>query len=396
MQRRNTMQKRVRFFDTTLRDGEQTPGVHLKAERKVELAAKLEAFGVATIEAGFPASSPGEMDAVSRIARATTRCEVAALARCVSGDVDAAARALEPAVAPVIHVFLGTSDIHLGKKLNMTRPEALRAIGKAVTRAALTGAAVEFSAEDATRTDWSFLQQCIGTAVGCGATRINIPDTVGCVLPDEYGALIRRAVQFAGPNVIVSAHCHNDIGMATANTVAAVQAGAGQVEVTVNGIGERAGNTASEEVAVVLALKGIAETGIDLGGITALSRAVREATGVVVQPNRPVVGDNAFAHSSGIHQDGILKNPSNYEFVSPTLVGAPGHTFVLTARSGRSAIVHEARAMGYRLDSEAAEAVYEAFVAAADGVCGAVSREALAGIIEDTCGPVVREDMLSV
>ncbi|MDX9973851.1 MAG: 2-isopropylmalate synthase [FCB group bacterium] len=390
------MDRRVRIFDTTLRDGEQTPGVHLTADRKVELAARIEAYGVAAIEAGFPASSPGEMDAVSRVARAVTRCEVAALARCVAGDVDAAARAVEPAVSPVIHVFLGTSDIHLGAKLGMTRPEAVRAIGRAVTRAALTGAAVQFSAEDATRSDWHFLRQCVDTAIGCGATRINIPDTVGCALPEEYGALIRRVVQVAGSNVIVSAHCHNDMGLATANSVAAVQAGADQVEVTVNGIGERAGNAASEEVAVVLALKKIAETGVDLRRVTALSREVGEATGVVVQPNRAIVGDNAFAHSSGIHQDGILKDASNYEFVSPALVGAAGHRFVLTARSGRSAIVHEAREMGFRLSPDAAEAVYVAFVAEAERSAGAVSRETLAAIVEETCRGVSHEDVLTV
>lgn len=378
------MEPYVRIFDTTLRDGEQTPGVHLTADRKVELAQLIEAFGAATIEAGFPASSPGEADAVARVARAV-RCEVAALARCVPADIDAAARAVADAAAPVIHVFLGVSDIHLQRKLRMSRADALRAIEHAVDRARAAGAAVEFSPEDATRTERPFLRQCILTAVEHGATRVNVPDTVGCATPSEYAAVVRDIVQTVGPSVVVSAHCHNDLGLATANTLAAVEAGARQVEVTVNGIGERAGNAAAEEVAVALALKRIARTGADLARIAGLSRRVAELTGIPVQPNRAVVGANAFAHSSGIHQDGILKDPANYEFVPPALVGVPGHRFVLTARSGRSAIAHEAQASGYVLSPEAAEAAYAAFVAEAERIAGAVAPDRLRRIVEAVC-----------
>ncbi len=379
------MERNIRIFDTTLRDGEQTPGVHFTPEVKVAVAERLEAFGVATIEAGFPASSPGEVEAVSQVARRVRACEVAALARCVISDVDAAAKALEPAAQPVIHVFLGTSDIHLGSKLHMERADALRAVERTVSRARGYAEAVQFSAEDATRTERAFLRQCVQVAIASGASRVNIPDTVGCALPEEYGAVIRDIVALAGPGVIVSAHCHNDMGLATANSVAAAQAGAGQLEVAVNGIGERAGNAAAEEVAVVLAMKGIAAAGVSLDRIVSLSAFVSEVSGVPIQPNRAVVGANAFAHSAGIHQDGILKKPENYEFVPPTLVGAPGHRFVMTARSGRSAIMHHARAMGFELSAAQANKAYQAFIRAADAVRGAVPDAELSRIIRETC-----------
>ena len=380
------MERTVQIFDTTLRDGEQTPGVHLTAEHKVAIATRLEAFGVATIEAGFPASSPGDEAAVDRVAATVRRCEVAALARCVPGDIEAAARALERARRPVAHVFLGTSEVHLRTKLRMSRADALRAIRASVRAAASRFPVVQFSAEDASRTERSFLRQCMATAVEAGAVRINLPDTVGAMTPDEYGALIADAVAFVGPDIIVSAHCHNDMGLATANAVAAVQGGARQVEGTINGIGERAGNSAIEEVGVVLALKHIARTGLHLDHITALSAHVADITGVPIQPNRAVVGANAFAHSSGIHQDGILKQPENYEFVPPALVGASGHRFVLTARSGRNAIAHEARQLGFELSADGIQAVYGAFVAAADAAQGPVSVEELRAIIAEVCG----------
>lgn len=380
------MQQSVRIFDTTLRDGEQTPAVHMTTQDKSVIANRLEAFGVATIEAGFPISSPGDEAAVARVAREVTSCEVAAMARCKPADVEAAARALEEANKPVIHVFLGTSDQHLQHKLRMTRAEAIRAIEDAVAQARRYVDDVQFSAEDATRTERTFLRQCIQTAVEAGANRINVPDTVGWALPQEYGALIRDVSAFAGPGVVVSAHCHNDMGLATANTIAAVEAGAGQVEVTVNGIGERAGNTAIEEVGVVLEMKKIARSGLDLSQIASLSSLVVDYTSVPVQPNRPVVGANAFAHSSGIHQDGIVKDPRNYAFIPPEMVGVDGHRIVMTARSGRSAIAHIARRMGVDMSPSQVHTAYAAFIAKAEQVKGAVPDEIVQAIIEDVRG----------
>lgn len=378
------MSVQVRIFDTTLRDGEQTPGVHIPAVSKVEIARMLEDFGVATIEAGFPASSPGDKASVADVAKAVECCEVAALARCVPGDVDAACETVVQAVHPVVHVFLGVSDIHLSRKLRMTRAEAIRAIERAVKQARERVDVVQFSAEDATRTERVFLRQCVETAVDAGAARINIPDTVGCAMPGEYAELIGDVVRYVDGAAMVCAHCHDDMGLATANTVAAIQAGARQVEVTVNGVGERAGNTAVEQVGTVCALKGVAHTGLDLTRMAALSRRVSEVTGVVVQPNRPVVGDNAFAHSSGIHQDGIIKDPACYEYVPPQMVGVSGHRFVLTASSGRRAIEYKAREMGFDLSNGVADAVYRQFIEVAQNRKGAVSDEDLAAIIRST------------
>ena len=371
---------RVRIFDTTLRDGEQTPGVHITADQKAAIAERLEAFGVDTIEAGFPASSPGDAEAVSRIAH-RAQCEVAALARCVHADIEAVVRALEPAARPVAHLVLGVSDIHLARKVGMDRAQALRAIARSVACARGHVGEVEFSLEDATRAEPMFVRQVVSTAVEAGATRINIADTVGCALPHEFGDLIADAVRWAGPDVVVSAHCHNDLGLATANAVEAVIRGARQVEVTVNGIGERAGNTALEEVAVVLALKRIAHTGIDLSQIASMSEYVSRIAHVPVQPNRAIVGANAFAHSSGIHQDGILKDPENYEFVPPRLVGVKGHRFVLTARSGRRAIAHEAAALGHELAPDQVDQVYARFLSVADRAEGAVDTTSLGKIV---------------
>jgi len=377
------MQKRVRIFDTTLRDGEQTPGVHLTEAQKVVIAHKLEAFGVDTIEAGFPISSPGDKAAVTRIAREVRACEVAALARCVAGDIAAAAESVRDASIPVIHVFLGTSEIHLAKKLRMNRAQAIRAIEASVQHARREVAIVQFTPEDSTRTERPFLRQCIGVAIENGATRINIADTVGCATPREFGALIRDVVAFVSPGVLVSAHCHNDMGMATANSIAAIENGAGQVEATVNGIGERAGNAAVEEIAVTLALKQIASANVDTTQITALCKYVSAVTGVPIQPNRAIVGAHAFAHSSGIHQDGIMKDPQNYEFVPPALVGASGHRFVLTARSGRSVIGRRAATLGKVLTIEQVEAVYDAFIRIADTTRGPVPETALDRIIHE-------------
>jgi 2-isopropylmalate synthase len=378
------MPVQVRIFDTTLRDGEQTPGVHIPAAFKVEIARMLETFGVATIEAGFPASSPGDEAAVADVADTVSRCEVAALARCVSGDVDAACDAIARAAHPVVHVFLGVSDVHLTRKLRITRAQAIRAIETAVSRARERIDVVQFSAEDATRAERVFLRQCVETAIDAGATRVNIPDTVGCSMPVDYGELIADVVRYVDGAAMVCAHCHDDMGLATANTIAAIEAGAGQVECTVNGIGERAGNTAVEQVGVICALKGVGQTGLDLSRMAALSRRVSEVTGVVVQPNRPVIGDNAFAHSSGIHQDGIIKDPACYEFVPPQMVGVDGHRFVLTASSGRRAIEFKARELGFDLPNGIGDSVYRQFIAVAQSRNGAVSDEDLADIVRRT------------
>lgn len=383
------MNKHVRIFDTTLRDGEQTPGVHLSADQKCDIAETLEVFGVATIEAGFPASSPGDAAAVARVARTVRGCEVAALARCRDEDIDAVRRALEGAVQPVVHVVLGVSNVHLEYKLGIRRADALRRVEHSVRRAAADGAAVQFSAEDATRADRVFLRQCVETAVCAGATRVNVPDTVGFATPEEYGEMIGEIVRFVGEDVIVSAHCHDDLGLATANSVAAVRNGARQVEVAVNGIGERAGNAATEEVVAALEMKSIAQTGVNLPSVQDLSRRVAEATGVPVAPNHPVVGRHALAHSSGIHQDGILKNRATYEFLAPEAVGAGGHRFVFTARSGRSAVAHCVRGLGFEPNAAEMDDVYRRFLDAADVQMGAVSRSTIAAIATEVCGAAV-------
>jgi 2-isopropylmalate synthase len=366
------MKTQIRVLDTTLRDGEQTPGVHFDIHQKTRIAAALEALGVAAIEAGFPASSPGDAEAVRAIAETIRSCEIAALSRCVAQDIDTAGSALRSAAAPVMHLVIGTSDIHLAHKLHMTRAQIVAAIGRCVRQARQWTDVVQFSLEDATRSDPIFLRQCAETAVEAGASRINIADTVGCMTPDEFGPMIQDMVQFLGRSVVVSAHCHNDMGLATANAFAALRAGARQVETTINGIGERAGNTALEEIAVIAALKGVGETGIRLDGLTAISAMVAELSGVVVQPNRAIVGRHAFTHSSGIHQDGILKAAENYQFVAPELVGKAGHDFVLTARSGRNAVIHVVRRRGHALADSERDQLYAEFVRFADKVHGAV------------------------
>ncbi len=387
------MNPRIRIFDTTLRDGEQTPGVHFSAEDKEAIAQALEAFGVDTIEAGFPASSPGDFEAVRRVAAVVRHAGVAALARCRPADVAAAVEALRDAAHPVPHLVMSVSDVHLKHKVRMSRARAVRAIHESVMEAKRHMEEIEVSLEDATRADPVYVRQCAQVAVEAGATRINIADTVGAALPDEFAALIAGVVAFLPPSVLVSAHCHNDMGLATANTVAAVQAGADQVEVTVNGIGERAGNAAVEEVGIVLAAKGIAATGLDMTRVQKVSALVAERSGIAVQANHPVVGANAFAHSSGIHQDGILKHAANYAWITPEMVGAKGHRMVLTARSGRKAVFHVARAMGMPVAPETGEALYSAFLRHADRADGPVTPEALAGIIHRLAPKPARQTM---
>jgi 2-isopropylmalate synthase len=333
----------VRIFDTTLRDGEQSPGFSMNTGEKLRLARQLENLGVDVIEAGFPIASKGDFEAVRAVAGAIRNSTVAGLARARRPDIEAALGALDAAVRPRVHVFLATSDLHLQHKLRISRAEALEAIGTMVEFARSRCAEVEFSAEDASRSDPAFLAQAFSTAADAGATILNAPDTVGYTTPEEYGDLFRalRAQLGDRPGLVWSAHCHNDLGLAVANSLAAVAAGARQVECTINGIGERAGNAALEEIAVALAVRPdryAATTRLRLNELYAVSRLLSEITRVPVPPNKAVVGANAFAHEAGIHQDGILKNPLTYQVISPEAVGVPKHRLVLGKHSGRNAL----------------------------------------------------------
>jgi 2-isopropylmalate synthase len=353
--------ERVHIFDTTLRDGEQSPGFSMNRDEKLQLAHQLEDLGVDIIEAGFPISSPGDLESVRAVAAEIKHCRVAALARARREDVEAALRALEPAAKPRLHIFLATSDLHLKHKLRITREEALAQIRANVKHGAAHCEDVEFSAEDASRSDLPFLLEAIEVAAEAGATIINLPDTVGYGMPDEYGNIFRLARKHlaAYPDVVFSAHCHNDLGLAVANSLAAISAGARQVECTINGIGERAGNASLEEIAVALHVRQAhyeAATNIVLEKIYATSRMLSLITGVTVPPNKAVVGANAFAHEAGIHQDGILKNPLTYEIIHPEKVGVSSRRLVLGKHSGRSALRARLDELGYTItDAELAE-----------------------------------------
>jgi 2-isopropylmalate synthase len=361
----------VRIFDTTLRDGEQSPGFSMKTEEKIRMARQLAKLGVDTIEAGFPISSRGDLQAVQAVAREVRDVPIAALARAKKLDIDAAIEALKPAASSRLHIFLATSDLHLQVKLNMTREQALEAIGSMIRYGRQQVAEVEFSAEDAGRTDIAYLCQVCKTAVDAGATILNLPDTVGYAVPEEYGEMFRRMREFLGDaqGITLSAHCHDDLGLAVANSLAAVRAGVRQIECTVNGIGERAGNAALEEIAVALAVRKDsfgANTNIKLDQLFPASRLLTEVTGAVVAPNKAVVGANAFAHEAGIHQDGIIKNPSTYEIISPETVGVPSRSLVLGKHSGRNALRMNLRELGFdATDAELAE-IYRRVTALAD------------------------------
>ena len=364
--------ERIFIFDTTLRDGEQSPGATLTADEKLEVADALVDLGVDIIEAGFPAASPGDFEAVRSIAARVKGATVAGLARCHQNDIERAAQAVRGAEAPRIHTFIATSDIHLEHKLRTTRPELLERVDAMVRLAKSFTSDVEFSAEDATRSDWGFLVAVFNRAIAAGATTLNVPDTVGYTTPGEYAALMRHLREHLDgvERVVISVHCHDDLGMATANTLAAVEAGARQVEVTINGIGERAGNTALEEVVMGLATRG-EQFG---GGITRIrrerlvptSRLVSGLTGVVVQPNKAIVGANAFAHEAGIHQDGVLKNRTTYEIMNPTDVGWEGTRLVLGKHSGRAGFRNTLQEIGLRLDDEQVNDAYQRFLELAD------------------------------
>ncbi len=363
---------RVIVFDTTLRDGEQSPGATLTADEKLEVADALAGLGVDVMEAGFPAASPGDFEAVRSIAARVKGVTVAGLARCNQADIERAAHAVRSAESPRIHTFIATSDIHLRHKLRLSREQVLDRVSAMVAFAKGFTSDVEFSAEDATRSDWDYLVEVFGRAVAAGATTINVPDTVGYTTPGEYTALIRH-LQANVPgieHVVVSVHCHNDLGMATANTLAAVAAGARQVEVTVNGIGERAGNTALEEVVMALATRrdvfGGAETGIRKERLVPASRLVSSLTGLQVQANKAIVGANAFAHEAGIHQDGMLKERTTYEIMNPTDVGWEGTKLVLGKHSGRAGFRNTLNEIGLRLDDAQLQEAYSRFLVLAD------------------------------
>ncbi len=362
----------VKIFDTTLRDGEQSPGATMTLEEKLQVAEQLVYLNVDIVEAGFPAASPGDLAAVKEIARRTRGVAVAGLARANTSDIDDAWEAVRGAERPVIHVFMATSDIHLTHKFQMTREAALQQIQAMVTYARNLCPTIEFSAEDATRSDWDYLCRVCEIAIKCGATTINIPDTVGYTMPYEYEALFRclREKVPGMEDVTMSAHCHNDLGMATANTLAAIKAGARQIEVTINGIGERAGNTAVEEVVMALRTRpeafGNVDTRIHAKEFLATSQLVSRLTGIPVQPNKAVVGANAFAHEAGIHQDGMLKNRLTYEIMTPQSVGWSDTNLVLGKHSGRHGLDARLRKLGYKLGAEQLKVVYRRFIAMAD------------------------------
>jgi 2-isopropylmalate synthase len=351
----------VQIFDTTLRDGEQSPGFSMNREEKLRLAHQIEELGADILEAGFPIASPGDLEATRAVAAEIKGCRVAALARAVQADVDAALKGLEPAAKPRLHLFLATSDLHLKYKLRATREEAFDRIVKMIRFGKAHCEEVEFSAEDASRTDIDYLCQVVRAAVEAGATIINLPDTVGYSTPAEYAEMFRIVRSRLGdhPEVVFSAHCHDDLGLAVANSLAAIEAGVRQIECTINGIGERAGNASLEELIVALHVRQNhyqVETHINLEKLYPASRLLSQITGIGVPPNKAVVGANAFAHEAGIHQDGILKNPLTYEIIVPEKVGVPARKLVLGKHSGRNAFRARLAELGYdTTDSELAE-----------------------------------------
>jgi 2-isopropylmalate synthase len=360
----------VQIFDTTLRDGEQVPGCKLDTKQKLVIAERLDLLGVNVIEAGFPVSSPGDFKSVSEISRIIKNATVCGLTRAVENDIKVAAEALKYAKYPRIHTGIGTSDSHIKYKFNSTREKVIERAVRAVAYSKTFVEDIEFYAEDAGRTDNAYLARVCEEVIKAGATVLNIPDTTGYCLPEEYGAKIKylrenvRGIE----NVILSCHCHNDLGMATANSIAGVINGARQIECTINGIGERAGNTALEEVVMILKQHPYLnlETSINTKLLYDTSILVRESMGMPVQPNKAIIGANAFAHSSGIHQDGVIKNRETYEIMDPEDVGVTESAIVLTARSGRAALAYRAKNIGYELTKVQLDIAYDVFLTTAD------------------------------
>jgi 2-isopropylmalate synthase len=360
----------IRIFDTTLRDGEQSPGWSMNLEEKLAMARMLQKLRVDVIEAGFPSSSPGDFEAVRRVAEEVGGAEgapiIAGLARCVDGDIDRCWEAVKVARRSRIHIFIATSPIHMTHKLRMSPDEVLKNAVRAVERCAGYTKDVEFSCEDATRSDWAFLTEVVQAVVDAGATTVNIPDTVGYTVPEEYGALIRhlRDTVKGMDRAVLSVHCHNDLGLAVANSLAAIRAGARQVECTINGIGERAGNASLEELTMALRTRKDAlehETRVDTTHLVPASRLLTRLTGVAVQPNKAIVGANAFAHEAGIHQDGVLKHVRTYEIMTPDSVGLEANKLVLGKHSGRHALRDRLLHLGYDLGDIELDAAFKKF-----------------------------------
>jgi 2-isopropylmalate synthase len=363
-------EKKIDIFDTTLRDGEQVPGCKLNTKEKVEIALELEALGVDIIEAGFPISSPGDFASVEAISKVIKNATVCGLTRSVEKDIEVAAQALKHAVRPRIHTGIGSSDIHIKHKFNTTREEILKRAAHATKFARNLVGDVEFFAEDAGRADVEFLARLIETVISAGATVVNIPDTTGYCLPHQYGEKIAYLVNNV-PNIdkaIISCHCHNDLGLATANSIAGIINGARQIECTINGLGERAGNTSLEEVVMIIKQHHAMGfyTNIKTEQLNPLSRLVSDTMRMPVQPNKAIVGSNAFAHSSGIHQDGFLKEATTYEIMTPEEVGADSSKIILTARSGRSALAHRFQKLGHEFTRNDIDVLYQQFLAVAD------------------------------
>lgn len=361
---------KIEIFDTTLRDGEQVPGCKLDTAQKLKIAEELDSLGVDVIEAGFPVSSPGDFKSVNEISKLVKNAAVCGLTRAVKKDIEVAAEALKHAKRPRIHTGIGTSDSHIKYKFNSTREEIILRAKEAVSYAKNFAEDVEFYAEDAGRTDNEYLAKVCTAAIEAGATVLNIPDTTGYCLPEEYGQKIKYLKENVKniDRVTISCHCHNDLGMATANAIAGIMNGARQIECTINGIGERAGNTALEEVVMILRQHPTLNlhTNIRPQLLYGLSNLVSREMGMFVQPNKAIVGANAFAHSSGIHQDGVIKNRQTYEIIDPADVGVTESAIVLTARSGRAALAYKAKKMGYELTKLQLDIVYAEFLNFAD------------------------------
>ena len=383
--------ERITIFDTSLRDGEQAPGYSLRHDQKLRFARTLEELGVDVIEAGFPIASADDFEAVRAVAREVRRPAIAALARSVPADIDRAGEALSGAAHPRMHVFVASSDLHLSRKLNMTREQALEAATTAVERARCFADDIEFSAEDATRSDPAFLAALVAAVVEAGATTVNLPDTVGYSVPEEIRAMFRSVREGlpAGRPVVLSAHCHNDLGLAVANSLAAIEGGARQIECTVNGIGERAGNASLEELVMALRVRGDRlpfETGIRTPVLFAASQLLSELTGERVQANKAIVGRNAFAHEAGIHQDGLLKDRRTYEIMRAEDVGRPGATLVLGKHSGRHALKARCEALKITLSRLELDELYR----------GMIRRAEVTKVVEDRDLLELVEEMRSV
>jgi 2-isopropylmalate synthase len=382
------MANRVYIFDTTLRDGEQSPGCSMTVPEKLQLARKLVELGVDILEAGFPIASEGDFEAVDAVSREFSWVQVAALARANRLDVERAAASLKHARRPRIHTFLATSEIHLKYKLKKSQAQVLDDAVAAVELARSYTDDVEFSAEDATRTDWDYLEQVSRAVVAAGARTVNLPDTVGYSVPEEYGALIGRMVLALGDSAIVSVHCHDDLGLAVANSIAAVQAGARQIECTINGIGERAGNASLEEVVMAFKTRRDRlpfETKIVTEHIYAVSQLLSRTITFGPQPNKAIVGENAFAHEAGIHQDGMLKDRTTYEILDPRSVGVPESKLVLGKHSGRHALHKRAEDLGFQLGKDELDLLYHRFTALADRKKG-VSNDEIVALLHEVVG----------